>query len=99
MEKTFSDIMNRSSLDELEERLHDVCSNLEKEGYHNLDVAVALVKIANVRAEKEGPVLAEAFAFRQIEIQEKYLRGVAALVREVGLRLEAQKQERDRDKN
>jgi len=97
MERTFSDIMNRSSLDELDERLHDICSNLEKEGYHNLDVAVALVKIANVRVEKEGPVLAEAFAFRQIEIQENYLRSVAALVEEVGLRLEAEKQKNGAD--
>ncbi len=94
MAKTFADIMDRSSLDELEERLHDICANLEKEGYHNLDVAVALVKTANIRAEKEGPVLAEAFAFRQIEIQEKYLRNVAALVEEVGLRIEAEKQKK-----
>ena len=97
MERTFGDIMNRSSLDELEERLRDICSNLEKEGYHNLDVAVALVKTANSRVEKEGPVLAKAFALRHIEINEKYVRSVAALAQEVDLRLDAEKQKKGID--
>ena len=97
MDRTFGDIMNRSSVDELEERLHDICSKLEKEGYHNLDVAMALVKTANRRAKKHSPALAEAFALRVIEVNQRFARGVSEMSANISQRLEAEERAEDED--